>query len=334
MTTTVRVLLAAVLLAAVVGTCSLLQTEAPVPVPEGDRAPFQRASECRDCHAEVYAEWEQSYHAMAWTDPMVQDLTNGFRMTECIDCHAPQPIHMTGVTARVAPRQHAREDGVDCLSCHLLDDGVGVAASRTVDTSAVPGACRPLERPVMAGNEVCAGCHNQHESVDELLESGVPETCQDCHMEPAQRTSRDGTPRAGLSHVFPGGHWPEMHRRAVRLDVRVADGHVVATVTNVGGGHHVPTDSRHRSYNVRLTARDGRGNPLVTDHELAEYRLYYRDQFRPTTQIPHGESRESRWPVPRGVSGRALVRLTYALNPDELAAGKFMEVAEQEVSFP
>ena len=30
--------------------------------------PFDSSRQCQECHADVYAEWEQSWHAQAWTD--------------------------------------------------------------------------------------------------------------------------------------------------------------------------------------------------------------------------------------------------------------------------
>jgi hypothetical protein len=294
------------------------------------REPFTNASDCRACHEAIYAEWQASMHGQAWTDPMVQGLSNGFRMSECIDCHAPMPIQVTGVGARVAPRQHSRGDGVDCLTCHLMDDGVSVAATKATDTSKIAGACRPVAVKEMSQPAACAGCHNQHNTVDELAASGVKETCSDCHM---ASVPRDGG-RTGRSHVFPGGHSLPMHKKAVTLDLALDAGAVVATVTNVGAGHQVPTDARHRSYNLFLSAWDERGNPLVTEKMIGEFRLYYRDDFRPSTQIANAKSGEARWPLPEGLKGKVKVRLTYALNPDELAAKRVLAVAEKEIAFP
>ena len=284
------------------------------------------------CHEDVWREWESSYHAKAWTDPMVQALSNGFRMSECIDCHAPLPIHVTGVAQRVAPRKHDRQAGVDCISCHLLEDGVSVAASRTVDTSKTRGACRPVDVPAMRDASTCAGCHNQHETVLELESANIGKTCADCHMEPVAR-SKAGVVRTGKSHAIVGGHSVAMHRRAAQLDVSIADGNVVARVTNIGAGHQIPTDARHRSYNLFLSTWDERGNPQVVDLQMpdGEFRLYYRQDFRPTTQIAHGKFREAKWRIPEGTKGKVEVRLTYALNPEELAAKRITEVAKAEL---
>lgn len=295
-----------------------------------ERAPFQRAEECRSCHEDVWAEWIQSYHGKAWTDPMVQALADGFRMQECIDCHAPQPIHVTGVEQRVAPRLHARSNGVDCLSCHILEDGVSVAAARTVDNSSVAGACSPVATPSMTTSTSCVGCHNQHETVNEVMESGTGKDCQDCHMTSVERSGR-----SGRSHIFPGAHSIDMHRQATKLEVAVKDGKLIASVTNVGGAHHIPTDARHRSYNLWVRLADERGNPIQDDVQMVdgEFRLYYRNQFKPSTQLRHMETRAGTWTLPEGVTGTARVRLTYALNPELLDSMDVYEVHEQEVKF-
>lgn len=295
--------------------------------PGGRReTPFQTSAECRACHEDVYAEWKTSYHAMAWTDPMVQQLSGGFTQPECIDCHAPLPIHVTGVSQRVAPRRHAREDGVDCISCHVLEDGVSVAASRTVDTSATPGACRPVATDSMTKVDACAGCHNQHETVNELAESGIGKTCSDCHMRPVARKAREGR-----SHVFPGGHDVNMLIEATKLEVSIEGGEVVAKLHNVGAGHKIPTDARHRSFNVWVSAFDAKGNPWVADQMIGEARLYYRDQFKESTQVAAGKALVSRWAIPKDFRGRVVVRLTYALNPEELRLRRVTEVAKTEV---
>lgn len=345
----VRAVLAVVLAAGIAGGAVLLSTGGPkepshppaTPAPSGGapapanaaRDAFTKASECRSCHEDVYAEWQSSFHGQAWTDPMVQALSNGFRMSECIDCHAPMPIQSTGLAARVAPRQHGRADGVDCITCHLMDDGVSVASTRDVDTSKVAGACKPTLVKEMSSPTACAGCHNQHETVDELARSGIKETCSDCHM-PEVARGAEGTGKKGRSHKWPGAHSLDMHKKATALDLSIADGVLTAKVTNAGAGHQIPTDARHRSYNLFLSAWDERGNQLVADKMIGEFRLYYRDDFRPSTQIANLKSRDAKWPLPEGLKGKIKVRLTYALNPEELAAKRVLDVVEKEIAFP
>ena len=291
--------------------------------------PFLTADDCRACHEDLWAEWKTSFHGQAWTDPMVQALSQGFRMPECIDCHAPLPIQVTGVGQRVAPRKNARGDGVDCISCHLMEDGVSVAALRATETSATPGACRPVVVPEMGKVDACASCHNQHETVDELLKSGLDKVCLDCHMEPVVRKGK-----AGRSHRFPGGHDLAMLQRATKLEATFENGEIVVRVTNVGAGHQIPTDARHRSFNLWITAIDARGNPWVSDQPIpeGEMRLYYRDQFKPSTQVPYQKQHVAKWRVPDGLKGKAIVKLTYALNPEELGAGRITTVWTVEVT--
>ena len=62
-----------------------------------------------------------------------------------------------------------------------------------------------------------------------------------------------------------------------------------------------------------------------------EMRLYYRDQFKPSTQVAHGKTHVAKWPIPEGVKGKAVIRLTYALNPEELGFGRVTEVHRAEV---
>jgi hypothetical protein len=210
-----------------------------------------------------------------------------------------------------------------------MEDGVSVAATRTVDTSKVAGACRPTLVKEMSTPGACAGCHNQHQTVDELAASGLKETCSDCHMPEVKR----GEGAKGRSHKWPGAHSLDMHKKAVSLELSIANGAVVAKVTNVGAGHQVPTDARHRSYNLFLSAWDERDNPLVADKMIGEFRLYYRDDFRPSTQIAYGKSGEAKWPLPEGLKGRVKVRLAYALNPEELAAKRVLDVQVKEIEF-
>ena len=50
--------------------------------------------QCMSCHEEVFAEWQDSWHARSWTDPDVRapSQSNNFQNKDCIDCHAPRPL--------------------------------------------------------------------------------------------------------------------------------------------------------------------------------------------------------------------------------------------------
>jgi hypothetical protein len=204
---------------------------------------FTSSNDCRECHAEVFAEWEGSQHAISWTNPRVQFLSNEFANQDCIDCHAPRPVFVTGIGERVLPRSSNRPAGVDCLSCHQLPDG-GQAGTRT-DPRA---PCRPVATLDLQRPDYCAGCHNQHKTVDQWRASEWPardQDCLSCHM-----PFRDGDPNRGRDHTFPGGNDLSLLQAAVELRGAREESGWVVEIENVGAGHAYPTDERSRRSDV------------------------------------------------------------------------------------
>jgi hypothetical protein len=288
--------------------------------------------ECASCHSEIAREAAEGWHSKAYTDPEVLDLTDNFRDESCISCHAPMPIFATGIGERVHSRNERRETGVDCISCHL--DGEG----RVVGTRGLAHAdCQPVVDERLKTASFCAGCHNQHWTVDEFMESRWSEThtCNSCHMPRVDRPIADGGPvRQGVAtHVFPGSHDLDTLRAAASLEALVEEGELVVRVTNVGAGHKIPTDSRHKSYNVLVTIRDAGGNLLVDGKEIAEYRLYYREENKPSTQILPEETREHRLALPEERSGRISVQLIYCSKPPAKHDGSYTVVHTLELEF-
>lgn len=212
------------------------------PEAEAEISPFQSSAECKECHPAVYAEWQESQHSHSWTNPLVRapDQSNNFSNSDCIDCHAPKPIFDTGIGERVLPRTIRRVEGVDCIACHALPDGqmAGTLENRSA-------RCRPVIKRELRNPQYCAGCHNQHGTMDQWEASEYPDlgqNCLSCHMPEIQRA--DG--RTGRRHDCLGAA-PVMLKQAVELDVRVEDGVWTASVTNVGAGHNYPTDERSRA---------------------------------------------------------------------------------------
>jgi len=301
---------------------------------------------CQPCHADVWSEWESSIHAQAFTDPLVlaEKQSNNFRKQECIPCHAPAPVleHGIGKLERVVERVTARELGVDCLSCHRDEGRVAGPAARSAASARAP--CQPHARAELASPALCAPCHNQHNTVDEWEASSYPNagvTCLDCHMQPVQRTSADGTTRTGRSHKFPGGHDPEMLGKAFTLRTEMRDAAasgklLVVFVTNSGAGHNFPADARHRALDLvvtlvqpdgvevpsreasrpyrreRGTARRRFRNPYREESE----RITNREQFgRENTQILAGETLSFEVPYDPAAVSEARVELIYKLTP-------------------
>lgn len=248
---------------------------------------------CVQCHAQTVADWKESWHAKAFTDPEVVRLSNNFSNEQCIDCHAPRPVYETGPAARTLPRLAGRETGVDCYSCH---------AGTTNFEDAVAGrspACTPIPMPWSVSSAAfCESCHNQHGTTDQWRAWNGGQTCTECHF-------------PGGSHLLPGSHDPEMVRRAVELRLVEGDEPVIE-VANVGAGHDFPTEERSRAVDLVWIRPDG------TSERLDRYRDPYRDEAGlVNTQIPARAVR--RYPVP----GAGQIRLLYKYNPFQEDADAF-----------
>jgi hypothetical protein len=300
-----RLLAGLVLLAA---TAALLFAVFRAPPSAAEPRAFTSSSECQQCHARVYAEWEGSWHARAWTDPDVRALSNDFANADCIDCHAPRrPVLETGLGNRVLPRSARRAEGVDCLSCHLLPPGAPGTVAGRID--APEAACRPVLTRELASVEFCAPCHDQHQTVKQWKESSYAQRgidCIDCHMKPLEGGGRD--------HTMHGGHDIELVRSAVELTARRDGSRVLVAVANVGAGHHFPTDERSRSADVFWRPLALAGDPPSDWRWLYRFRSPYRDETGVAdTLLPAGETREIELEDPP--FGPLEVALFYKLTP-------------------
>jgi len=287
-------------------------------------------STCLPCHAQVVDEWKASMHAVAFTDPQVRGPepagSVNFSKQECLPCHAPAPVFTAGIVrdTRVLARVERRADGVDCLSCHGLPDGV--AASR----AGLTGACRPVQRAELSTELVCQACHNQHQTHDEWRASpaaAAGKDCLDCHMAKVERTGAEASaPRTGASHRFLGGRDREFALSGLTLAGRVEGRELVATLHNDFAGHNLPTDSRNRALDLVVTVFDARGREIGPPAgearepgcEAGTARLRFRNPYRasglPSTQLPAGQRAEVRVTLPPGAT-RATVELFYKLEP-------------------
>ncbi|MCE9594460.1 MAG: cytochrome c family protein [Planctomycetes bacterium] len=299
----IRIVGASVL--AALGAWLLLAVFRPPPPPAPPRA-FTSSRECESCHQTVFAEWQTSWHAQAWIDPEVRTLSNDFANTDCIDCHAPRPVFETGVGKRVLPRETRRAEGVDCIACHLLPDD---RIAGTIDAPAA--ACRPVATRDLANVELCAPCHNQHNTVDQWRASkyATPgpgyQDCLACHM-----PYRGGDPSKGRDHTMHGGHDMELVRRAVVLRATRVDGKATVEVENVGAGHNYPTDERSRASDLFW-----RPKGEETWRHLYRFRNPYRFEVDlPNTELASGATLKQTIDDP-AAAGDIEVALFYKLSP-------------------
>lgn len=253
-----------------------------------DRPPWERIDEpslaaCGICHLDVYREWEKSLHHHAWSNENVRAETGDFSQAGCRPCHSPQPVLITGLDQRPAYRDVNQPDGVHCLSCHGLADGVAAAVDR-------PDApCRPRRVADFLKAESCWPCHEPtHHAFEEYDRSdarAVGLRCADCHMAPP-------ADRPGRSHGPNGGLDPDFVRRAVAFDCTREGDELRVTLRN-RTGHRFPGEIPSRVCEVKVVADD-------QEPSYVTLRKPGKTESRPDDRLDVDESRTLRFPLPPG----------------------------------
>ena len=317
MTFTFRLGIAIGLLGAFVGAIAWLSATGD----DGDarahaKARWESSAQCKSCHEDVYAEWHGSHHQIAYTNPEVRKLSDDFRKEECMDCHLPRPLALTGFGNRTLPRRTHFDEGVSCISCHLGPDG-GILARN--DRPEVP--CAPKRSEDFFAVKACASCHNQHGTTDQWHATPYAAQgtdCSSCHMPEVTRTRKDGSTRMGRGHVFHGAHDKETLRSAGKFEVSRVGDHLELSLTNVGAGHNFPTEERHRAVDMMYRFAGEQEWTLAW-----RARQPYRDEPTPVgpgaepqenTQLPAMATKTVRVPIPAGATS-AEARLWYRLTP-------------------
>lgn len=227
-----------------------------------------RQLDCATCHAAIDAQWRESLHAHAWTDPIVKAEYARSPAASCRECHAP-------ALAAEASR------GIDCAACHVRD---GVIVATTPSLRGI--AAHPMRaEPALAEVDACGGCHQFDFTDDgihdpsEALQNTVREweasreqggrTCQSCHM-PSDRTADGAT---HTSHRLRGLDDPTLLAEAVEVRGearRTSEGIEVAIV--IGGdriGHAFPTGDLFREAVLDVRTEGGAHDSLVLKRWLA-----------------------------------------------------------------
>lgn len=217
----------------------ILDWRDPLSTPESptvDVAAFAGAAECADCHPDHVAQWSQSVHAHAMTDPVFRALVDvrraafdGDQGAFCTQCHSN-----IGTRGGELERGYDWEalspvtlEGVTCESCHRIQGIVRTSnAGHELDPD---GPMRgPIEDPEassyhmtepapwMATAEFCGTCHDVDEVNGLPLERPYAEwaaapagaegrPCQTCHMPESEGTAAEGGPtRTVHDHTFVG----------------------------------------------------------------------------------------------------------------------------------
>ncbi|MBI4605247.1 MAG: hypothetical protein HY721_25065 [Planctomycetes bacterium] len=277
---------------------------------------FRSNEECEPCHREIYEEWVDDQHALAWfNEPLLpQDPLR----VECNNCHAPRPVLETGIEALPVIRGERFEEGVGCIECHRN----GGHAEGPLPSAEAP--CNPRRNPAFTGSAICASCHAPHGAIDEWRGSAWAAkgyTCQACHMPLVDAPSvTSGPVRRRRSHRMRSQRDPEVLREAVRLEARLVEPREVeVSLTNAGAGHSVPGEISNRELFVRTVVTDAAGREVARHRE--SFQAVRREQRAsvPSTQLRSGETRTFRYAL-GAERGKVTVSVGYKLLahiPDE-----------------
>ncbi len=236
---------------------------------------------CGGCHLEEHEEWSRSLHGRAWTNANVQTATNRFQKKSCRPCHSPLPVLESGLDVPPRFRDENHEDGVHCLSCHGLPDGV--AAARTIEDA----PCKPRFEPRLLRADFCFPCHEPtHGAFGEYVRSDAFELglrCADCHMQ----TRASGR---GHSHGPNGGLNPAFVARGLAWSAERESDALAVTLRN-RTGHRFPGEIPSRS--LLIEVRFGDDAP-----ETTVLRKPHKGEQREDNRLEPDEERTVRFPIP------------------------------------
>jgi len=198
-----------------------------VPVQPGSAPPsgFRSATNC-PCHGELVAQWRQSMHAQALTDPVFQAKVNEAQSqagpeiaTFCKRCHSPIGNILHDPDGATYPEAI---EGVTCMFCHQVvgDSGAHGNTSQLLVTDLTRRAQiknpQAPHRAAYSGfytsSQFCGGCHSVINPVTGVRLDGTYQEwassvyakrgtqCQDCHM-----SAVPGVPGPGSGRAAPFG---------------------------------------------------------------------------------------------------------------------------------
>ena len=265
------------------------QQEEPPPPLEIQAGQFTSAQACGRCHRDIYSAWQQSLHALAWTDPLFQasfqeavELGGEQVRKLCLGCHTPSVV----LSQDYAVAQDLTREGVNCDFCHSL---TGTDLSQPDHPFALQVSnvkYGPVQQAASTGHAVaysdffnssllCAGCHefegphgvqllSTYSEWQEYTRRGGDQSCQQCHMPLVMAHIVDPKVKRIQGafvnlHTMPGGHSLDQLSRSLRLRITQMESapgglRVRVNLTNTGAGHAVPTGMPTRKLFLRVEA--------------------------------------------------------------------------------
>ena len=271
---------------------------------------------CQSCHPAIWREWENSMHAKAWVDEIYQAAAQQVpdRETKCDQCHAPQPILMTGIGEMPKLRNRQREAGVSCLVCHLDANGAMNGPPASAETYFHANVTNPI---YTEPTTLCGTCHGQqtvpeHDQVSSFLNSEFADgdnSCATCHMPVVKRLQSTTSHESikGRKHTWRGSRSVTQLKRAATLQIGYETGQVTVQLRSKTG-HILPGGTlRIIVLEVTLLAPDG------TERQKQHIAISAENENR----LLPSENRAYAFDMASATTGDTIrVRLIYQLTPD------------------
>lgn len=259
-------------------TVGVAVSDTPQPAPELEMpGPYRKRLDralrlnagCVSCHADEAKAWQGSHHQRSHLNPAYKKAFSIEPLAFCRGCHAPEADPHT------EPSPALGALGVGCVSCHLGEDGVVLAALAPEKDSmpSAPKAPHALQRSAeFSKSGACSGCHEfrfpgasgaedgifmQTTAREHERSSGASKSCAHCHM-PLVEGKR--------SHRFAEVRDPAWLRENLKATVeRTEDNTLWVRLVQPSPGHAFPTGDLFRRLEVGLELYDGRGKVLRRD---------------------------------------------------------------------
>lgn len=294
----------------------------PIKVPQGLNS--VSASECGNCHQDIYSEWSESMHAKAWAEPyfQVDYAYDGFQQI-CLNCHTPLENQQANLVRGfedgdkfkpiLKPNPNydpdLRNEGVTCAVCHIREGKI----IGPFETDNAPHSVFP-DPEMTSGMKFCARCHVVSGkkwdtfyrippcgTVIEIAKKGQEPDCIGCHMPEVIRPMATGSKvREGKRHLFKGGHHPEMVKKALKVEYKKEtdrEGNTIKylfTLTNTGAAHYLPTGTPDRHLTLELRLLDKEGKMLKEKIFTMKRHILWRPFIieLKDSRLPYGEPKE------------------------------------------
>ncbi len=275
------------------------------------------AKSCGSCHREVYDEWKQSTHSVAFKDLQFRAEMKKDNILTCLNCHTPLQNQQEFIVKGLVDGDYRKPwkvpnpqfdkilqlEGITCATCHVRNGNV-------IGTSGSDDAPHKTVKDIkFLSEKLCMSCHNVSDAIDPSLvcsfetgdewinnwatKSGL--TCISCHMPQMHRnTAADMSSQRLHSHNFPGSGIPKFFDMKVkRLEgLEISEDNIKANYTvgeklsyslkieNKYAGHSVPTGDPERFILITFRLVDTGGNIL----KEKSYRIGEKWQWHPVAR--------------------------------------------------